>query len=100
MTQHRNHPAGRGFTALWDVNYDDYRRAIALQAHFSNHCGEGIEALLINAAEHGRVRPLFIAMLDLNEALMPALGHPDVVTKLTELAALWAAKHEGNTCND
>jgi hypothetical protein len=89
-----NQPAhGAGFTARWNVTYDDYRRGIAMQAHYTNRFPEGVDAVLIDAADNGRVHQLFIALLDLGEAMMPTLGDPETATKLSELAATWAAKH-------
>ena len=70
MTHHPNHPAGQRFTARWGLDWDDYRRAIALQAHYTNKLHIGIDALLIDAAEHGRVHQLIVAMLDLNETII------------------------------
>ena len=91
-----NHPAGRDFTGRWRLNYADYQRAISLHCHYANKSADAIEALLVDSAEQGRTVQLFIALLDLAEALMPGLGHPETVQKMRELAALWGGRYEGD----
>lgn len=88
------------FTDYFNVTWGDYRRAMAAITHYANKFHEGVDAVILEAAETGRARPLFVAMLDLNEALMPQLGDAEMITKLQELAATWAAKDNDSKEND
>lgn len=90
------HPPGQDFTGRWRLNYLDYQRAISLHCHYANQAADGIEALLVDSANDGRTIQLFVALLDLADAIMPHIGHPETVKSMQELAALWAGKNEGN----
>lgn len=90
------HPPGQDFTGRWRITYEDYQRAISLHCHYANQSADSIEALLVESANRGRTLELFIALLDIDEALMPLMGHPDTVQKMQALAALWAGKYEGD----
>ena len=52
---------------------DDCRRAAAIVVHHARADLEGINAILREAAEADRVTPLFLAVLDLYQTMLPEL---------------------------
>ncbi len=70
---------------------DDCRRAAALVVHHARADVEGINAILREAAEADRVTPLFLAVLDLYQAMLPELRTETAM----KLLSVWVTRIAG-----
>ncbi len=70
---------------------DDCRRAAAIVVHHARVDVEGVNAILREAAEADRVTPLFVAVLDLYQTLLPELRTPAAM----KLLSAWVTRIAG-----
>ncbi len=70
---------------------DDCRRAAAIVVHHARSDVEGINAILREAAEADRVTPLFVAVLDLYQTLLPELRTEPAM----KLLSVWVTRIAG-----
>jgi hypothetical protein len=70
---------------------DDCRRAAALVVHHARADIAGINYILQEAAEADRITPLFVAVLDLFQTLLPELRTETAIS----LLSTWVAKIAG-----
>lgn len=68
----------------------DFRRAAALIVHQSRGDGEGVIAVLNDAAAAKRCAELVLAVVHLYELLVPHLTDDNVIARIQELALKWA----------
>lgn len=72
----------------------DYRRAAAIITHHARGDGDGVTAVLDEAAEAHRCKELLLAVLGLNQLMVPAIGSDTVIERLENLTVKWAGYEE------
>jgi hypothetical protein len=73
-----------------DGIFGDYRRAAAIIAHHARGDGDGVNAILADAANHKRCSELVIAILGLYELAVPHITDDNVIATIQQLALTWA----------
>lgn len=79
-----------------DATREDWRRSAALVLHHSRADADGVNAILREAYEAGRIAPLILGVCDVYSTLLPELRTETAITFLSE----WVLNLAGNKMPD
>jgi hypothetical protein len=74
--------------------FGDYRRAAAIISHHARGDGDGVQAVIDDAAEKGRSTELLLAVVGLYQMVLPNVTDKDIVGPIQQLAAKLAAEED------
>ncbi|OHV03890.1 hypothetical protein BKN37_12735 [Mycobacterium talmoniae] len=95
-----HNPMDKSLKDYADHVHGDYRRAAACVAHFARGDGDGVFAVISDAGAHNRKIELILAILGLYQLVVPQITDDDVIARIQQLAAKWAADEDNENATN